>query len=256
MKKQIFNFNRAVCFLVFFISFTPVLFLTGHTLANVTTLTFEEFLGQDGTPIGTFYPGIRFEALTGGGEDWLVCDVTTSRYNASSWPSGRQWLDGNYWIYDYAAAWTGQPGAGGKIIFDNIGTIVVEVGYCCATQLTLTAYDANGHAIDSDIGPANLRYLNGNGAGPGTLRVEAPSGTFIRSVTIHDSGNYWIVDNIVVETALDFTKTDDVQNGACRSPGQEITYTICWDNALGQQFEDAYIIDYLQIGRASCRERV
>ena len=107
---------------------------------QVMTMTFEEFLGQDGTPIGTFYPSVRFEALTGGGEDWIVSDVTTDQYNASSWPSGQSWQNGQYWIYDYVGAWTGQPGAGGKIVFDQ-GMRFVEIGYCCATQLTLTAYN-------------------------------------------------------------------------------------------------------------------
>ena len=116
------------------------LFVNSHAIANVMTMTFEEFLGQDGTPIGTFYPSVRFEALTGGGEDWIVSDVTTDQYNASSWPSGQSWQNGQYWIYDYVGAWTGQPGAGGKIVFDQ-GMRFVEIGYCCATQLTLTAYN-------------------------------------------------------------------------------------------------------------------
>ncbi len=56
----------------------------------------------------------------------------------------------------------------------------------------------------------------------------------------------YVMDNMVYATLLSsFTKTDDVEEGDCRRPGQEITYTICWNNALGQPLEDAYIIDLL-----------
>jgi hypothetical protein len=44
------------------------------------------------------------------------------------------------------------------------------------------------------------------------------------------------------------SKTDDVEDGDCRSPGQEVTYTICWDNGEGSWLEDAYIVDRLPAG--------
>jgi uncharacterized repeat protein (TIGR01451 family) len=112
--------------------------------------------------------------------------------------------------------------------------------------LTLTAYNLNNDEIDSAVGPANLRYANGNDSGPGTVRVEAPSGQLISYVTIHDSGNYWIVDNITVETALELNKYDDVED--CTSPGETITYTICFNNLGGITLEDAYIVDTLPVG--------
>lgn len=40
-------------------------------------------------------------------------------------------------------------------------------------------------------------------------------------------------------------KTNDVAEGDCREPGDEITYTICWDNTTGITFEDTSIIDVL-----------
>ncbi len=45
-----------------------------------------------------------------------------------------------------------------------------------------------------------------------------------------------------------FDKEDDVDDGDCRSPGEEITYTICWENSTGQTLYDVWIIDYLPDG--------
>lgn len=45
-----------------------------------------------------------------------------------------------------------------------------------------------------------------------------------------------------------FTKVDDVSDGDCRSPEEEITYTICWENSTDQTFTDCWIIDYLPEG--------
>jgi len=213
-------------------------------------MTFEEFIGHDGEEIGAFYPGVHFEALSEGREDWIVSDVMNPTdpdgYNASSWPSGQEWGTGEYWIYDYVGAWTDYPGAGGKIVFDNGGAKYVELGYCCLTPLTLTAYDHNDNIIDTDTGPANLRYINDNESGPGTLGVDAPAGNVISYITIHDTGNYWIVDNITADSALEFTKVSDANS--CVIPFDELTYTICWDNASPITFENAFIIDRLAAG--------
>ncbi len=47
---------------------------------------------------------------------------------------------------------------------------------------------------------------------------------------------------------LDFEKTDNVDENDCRSPGQEITYTICWNNQGDRTFTDCWIIDRLPQG--------
>jgi len=213
-------------------------------------MTFEEFLGNDGAEIGTFYPGVRFEAMSTG-EDWIVSDVTTGDYNASSWPSGQSWNEGWYWIYDFVSAWTGVVGDGGKISFDQYVTYV-EIGYCCNSQLSVTAYDAQDNPIDSATGPANRRYTNNNESGPGLIRVETPSGNYIKYIIIHDTGNYWVVDNIFVGTDIILTKEDDVNDDPnypiCVTPGTDVTYTICYENVSDTALEDVYILDRLPAG--------
>jgi hypothetical protein len=154
-------------------------------------ITFEEGQGHDREPINTQYRGITFVGATTG-EPWLYTDVTTGMYNASSWPPGSGWNTGEYWINDLVAAWTTETGGSGKVAFNNQDATYVGVNYSSFGTFCLDAYDANDNLINSASGPANLRYLHGNSSGPGTLRVE---GSNIAYVMLHDTGNYWVVDN-------------------------------------------------------------
>jgi len=94
------------------------------------------------------------------------------------------------------AAWTDDTGGNGKVTFDNQDATFFQINYCSAGMLYLEAYDADDNLLDTDSQPANRRYLEGNASGPGTLRVDAPVGEQIAYVIIHDTGNYWVVDNI------------------------------------------------------------
>jgi hypothetical protein len=161
--------------------------------AAITTMTFEEFKGFDGAPIGTFYSGVTFTSGASG-QDWIAADTSTVPYNASSWPGGAG--GGDYWIYGDVGAWTGDVGSDGKIIFDNADASFVEIGYCSANPFYLLAYDKNGVILDTDSGPANLRSTNPNG--PGTLRVD---GTGIAYVIMHDQGSFWVADNISTDAS-------------------------------------------------------
>lgn len=180
--------------------------LVGFVFVNVPiatgaiTMTFEEFVGFDGAPLSTFYNGVTFQA-GGTGQSWIASDATTGAYNASSWPSGQAWNGGEYWIHDYAAAWTGAVGNDGRISFDNEDATFVQLAYSAGYALFLEAYDSVGSMIDVDSGPGNLRYFNGNPSGPGTLRVDAPAGQYISYVLVHDSGDFWIVDNVETDAS-------------------------------------------------------
>ena len=162
------------------------------------TMTFEEFLGSNGVPISTYYSGVSFTAITGG-DEWVSADATSNLYNMSSWPSGQAWNAGNYWVYGYVGAWCEVYTAGGKIAFDNADATYVELGYAAGNTFYLEAYKADGTVMDTDSGPANLRYANGNAGGPGTLRVDWNGTDHIAYVIVHDSGNYWCVDNVTTD---------------------------------------------------------
>lgn len=169
---------------------------TAVTKADVT-MTFEEFLGFDQTPISTFYSGISFQSGYSG-SDWVARDATSNNYNVSSWPSGQQWNGASYWMYDFVGATTAldYTGNDGVIAFGNKDATYVQLGYCSGSELYLLAYDSSDNLIAQTSGPANRRYVEGNESGPGTLRVDAPAGSYISYVNIHDRGNFWVVDNI------------------------------------------------------------
>lgn len=173
----------------------------GSAFADIT-MTFEQFRGGlDQTPVGTFYKGISFESGAGG-SDWIACLVESGTYNASSWPSGEQWGGGTYWVNDYVSATTAldYTGDDGIISFDNKDATYVELNYAAnAGGLYLEAYDENDNLLDSAYGAPNLRYINGNESGPGTLRVDSTDP--IAYVIVHDSGNYWTVDNITTDAS-------------------------------------------------------
>jgi len=180
-----------------------VLLLTaGWAFADITTITFEEFVGLDGTPVGTFYKGITFESGAGG-SDWVAREGRY--YNVSSWETKEEWGTGDYWINNYVSATTAlEAGEGndGIIRFDNKDAKYVELNYAAdARGLYLEAYDKDGILRATAYGPPNLRYIDGNESGPGTLHVDWNGTDHIAYVIVHDSGNYWTVDNIKTDAS-------------------------------------------------------
>ncbi|MHC4116675.1 MAG: hypothetical protein ACYSWO_04120 [Planctomycetota bacterium] len=159
-------------------------------------MTFEEFVGFNDSPISTFYSGVSFTAV-GTGDEWIASEA--SYYNTSSWPSGTSYGSGYYWMYDDVFAWNGISTGAGKIEFDSANATYVELGYCAASDFYLEAYRADGVMIDSDSGAANRRYLESNESGPGTLRVDWDGTDHIAYVIVHDTGNYWCVDNVMTD---------------------------------------------------------
>jgi len=179
-----------------------VAFAATGAAADVT-LTFEEFVGFDTAPISTFYANISFESGAGGSE-WVARDATSNNYNVSSWPSGTVWNGGYYWIYDLVCTTTALDYSGndGIIRFMDADATYVELGYTSGSTLWLMAYDINDNLIDQDSGPANRRYVEGNESGPGTLRVDWNGSDHIAYVVVHDSGNFWVVDNITTDASV------------------------------------------------------
>jgi len=158
---------------------------------------FEEGVGHDGELIGSYYSGITFTA-GGSGQSWVFGDGSTGNWNVSSWPTGDVLGgSGEYWIHDKVFAWAGTAGGDGRIDFDRGDGTFLQLGYSCISNLYLEAYDSTGTLIASTSGGPNLRWVNGNASGPGTLRVDAPTGKTISYAIIHDTGNYWLVDDLV-----------------------------------------------------------
>jgi hypothetical protein len=161
-------------------------------------VTFEEGRGLDGTIINDQYEGVTFQAA-GSGEPWRYGDAEADHYNVSSWPTGQQWGSGEYWMNDYVFGWTDVAGNDGQISIDAADATYMQINYASRSDFYLEAYNSAGQLIASDSGPANLRYENGNPNGPGTLLVTAPAGETIAYARVHDSGNYWCIDNVITD---------------------------------------------------------
>ncbi len=160
-----------------------------------TLMTFEEIPG-DIQAINDFYSGVTFGSSSTGAP-LVTRRASTNNYNISSWPSGTVYNGGYYWVYDDVGVTSALDGSGndGKISIDNADATYFEVGYTCNSDFYLEAYDAGGNLLDSDVGGANLRFINGNESGPGTLRVDWDGTNYIAYVIVHDTGNFWVIDN-------------------------------------------------------------
>ena len=171
-----------------------ILFSVGSSVTLADTLmTFEEFVGHDSMPVGTFYSGITFQTLSPGLSDWVGRDHTTGAYNTYSEDLFTGW--GAYHIRGNGFATTAldTTGNGGKISFDNADATFVELLYSAYNPFYMEAHSASGTLIDTDSGPANLGNLMG------TLRVDWNGTDPIAYVTVHDTGDFWLVDNILTD---------------------------------------------------------
>ncbi|MBL8763123.1 MAG: hypothetical protein JNM07_02500 [Phycisphaerae bacterium] len=166
-----------------------------------TLMTFEDLPG-DVVQINNFYTGVVFGASSQG-SSMVTRRASTNNYNISSWPSGTVYNGGYYWIYDDVGVTSAldQSGNDGKISFTNADATYVEVGYSCNSSFFLEAYRADGTLIDSDTGGANLRFINGNEGGMGTLRVDWNGTDHIAWVIVHDTGNFWVIDNVKTDAS-------------------------------------------------------
>ncbi len=160
-------------------------------------MTFEEIPG-DIQAVNDFYSGVTFGSSSTG-SPLVTRRASTGNYNISSWPSGTSYGSGEYWIYDDVGVTSALDGSGndGKISIDNADATYFEVGYCAGSGngFWLEAYDINDNLLDTDFGPDNLRFANGNAGGPGTLHVDWDGTNYIAYVIVHDTGNFWVIDN-------------------------------------------------------------
>jgi hypothetical protein len=154
--------------------------------ANAFQMNFEEGLGNDRGLINGI-PGVTF--LNSVGDPWLYTDITTGNYNAHSVDLNLNYGNANYYMYGKVAAWAGEVGQGGRIDFDDQNGTWFQTGFCSYSNFYLDAYDAGGNWLDGAYSPGGLYQF-------GYLRVDAPAGSTIAYVTLHDSGNYWIVDEM------------------------------------------------------------
>ncbi|MEW5922585.1 MAG: dockerin type I domain-containing protein [Candidatus Zixiibacteriota bacterium] len=145
--------------------------------------------GADGAPIQSNIPGMHF--TTTQGYDWIYGDKRTGNYNIYPYNEATYWCDGNFF------AWLGPNQGLGRIDFEGATATSVSMQTSNAYGLHLEAYDKNNNLLDNDYAGGNL---NTN-----TLAQLKVTGAEIDHVLVHNSGNYWLIDNLMVVDLLQET---------------------------------------------------
>lgn len=139
--------------------------------------------GVEGQVISATIPGVQFTNT--GGLDWLYADFTSGNYNMN------YKSDGNF------VAWLGRQGSQGKITFTQGSATYVSALVKTYSGVMIDAYDQDNNFLVSS-GEAS----NNLDAGTATrLTVEAPAGKQIAYVIVHDTGNYWNIDDICTDAS-------------------------------------------------------
>ncbi len=132
------------------------------------------------------------------GFDWIYGDWRTGGYNGP-FPFGSYYSDGNFF------AWLGENQGFGVITFTQSYATYFKVDYSSYSFFYVDAYDDLGNLLDSDMGYANLDTGRMD-----TLQVNAPGMAY---VICHDTGNYWLIDNLETDAITECTLDSHCDDG-------------------------------------------
>jgi len=154
-----------------------------------TFITFEN--GVDLTPITTQYTGVVFSAPAPAA--WVFGDVRTGH-----WAYPTYWANGNFWATLEGVGFN-VSGATGRIDFPQ-GVSYVSVLITGPYPVWMEAYDASDGLIDT-AGPTgdnlNTRTMD-------RLIVSSHSPAVIKYVLIHDTGQFWSMDDVCTDVRTNF----------------------------------------------------
>lgn len=170
---------------------TVMLVSGGIAFADNFFLNFEE--GTDGATV-TGISGVSLKDFNG--YNPLYADIRTGRYNATSDDKGISMGTGLYHHNGYFAVWAG-PNAdarGVKVDFANNDGTWFKTGYSSYNTFYIDAYLTDGSIV-------TVNGAGNTGSLMGYLQVNATTGLFIDYVVLHDTGNYWIVDDMSGNTS-------------------------------------------------------
>ena len=155
---------------------------------NIRKNTWDGFIdfedGIDGEAIQSNIPGLEFTTTMG--LDWIYGDIRTGKYNAYPYGSQEYEINGNF------CAWLGVSGDHGKISFPEGEATYLSGLVSTGSGVIMDAYDSN----DNFLATSGWANSNVNTRTLTRLTVEAPGMAY---VIIHDTGNYWIIDDIVTD---------------------------------------------------------
>jgi hypothetical protein len=176
--------------------FIILMAVLGILVAWQTTATaaffidFENGFGRDGQPIDDI-AGVTFEVT--GGYDWIYGDTSTGNWNTRSIDLGYGHGSQGYQHYGNVFAYLGTDNnaGSGMIDFTNDDGTWFQTGYTSNSNFYLDGYDSDGNLIASTSGGGNT-----DGQDMGWLIINAPAGMTFDYVIVHDTGNYFLVDNM------------------------------------------------------------
>ncbi len=142
--------------------------------------------GVDEAPIRSTIPGMTFTTTMG--YDWIHGDIRTGKYNVNPYGSRAYECNSNFF------AWLGPNQGAGRI--DFIGATAQSISMLTSTAYGtyLDAYDSFGNRVAQSYAASNIWT--------GTLSELSVSGSNIAYVIVHDSGNYWLIDDLRVDDLL------------------------------------------------------
>ncbi len=155
---------------------------------NPTDVFIDFEKGIDEVTIESTIPGIKF--TTTYGINWRYGDIRTGKYNV--YPYGHQGYETNGNFF----AWLGVTGDVGRIDFTE-GATYMSVLVSTYSGLKLDAYDKDGNFIATS-GWATDNIFTRTFT---RLTVEAPPGKTIAYIIIHDTGNYWLIDDLCTDAS-------------------------------------------------------
>ena len=143
--------------------------------------------GVDGEPIRSSIPGLQF--TTTEGYDWIYGDWRTDLYNGP-------YPDGNYYSNGDFFAWLGPNQGAGRIDFTEGCATYIQVWVSSANGLNADAYYSDNTLVATASVPPNVDTGQLE-----RLRVDAPAGSCFAYVLFHDTGNYWLIDDLSTDAA-------------------------------------------------------
>jgi len=173
-----------------FLGILLAIFLIFGTAGSAMAFFIDFENGTEGGGV-TDIAGVTFEDFNGYAP--LYGDSRTGNYNTTSddlgYGFGGYHHNGNFFV------WAGPNADAQGLIVDfanNDGTYF-QTGYAANSNFYVDAYLTDGSMVSVMGG-------NNYGSPMGYLLVNATAGTFIDYVVLHDTGNYWIVDDMSGDT--------------------------------------------------------
>jgi hypothetical protein len=157
---------------------------TPNTCKNPDDFFLDFESGIDDVEIESTIPSLQFTST--GALNWKYGDIRTENYNI--YPHGDEGYETNGNFF----AWLGTLGDQGRIDFLGGGASYCSVLVSTGSGLILDAYDSDDTLIATS-GWANNNWMTRTFT---RLTVEAPAGETIAYVLIHDTGNFWLIDDL------------------------------------------------------------